>query len=330
MSATASSGGEATGIGVSNQLASLVPSLAPGVDDLLIYQQKVELVYAAWPRAKTTELVTRLIFGCNGSAFAKLQLHQTELLDGSEKSVQRLVELLGGSWGKIPLELQYQDAGRALFETVQKAEEANESYLARADVLWSRLLSRRMSLEDLQAYILLRGSLLSSEEKKKVILESEQDGKLSVKRVTTAIRTLGANFFMDLTNQKKNARTKIYDQTALYSETIPETEEPDEAFQVQDEITEEEYIDQLVEQGDADALLVSDFELAAQDTIQDDSDLAVALTSYQQARHRLSEKFRNRFFFPKSTVCWLWKRQVSGWKGFQQGKTIPQLECQTS
>ena len=233
MSATASSGGEATGIGVSNQLASLVPSLDPGVDDLLIYQQKVELVYAAWPRAKTTELVTRLIFGCNGSAFAKLQLHQTELLDGSEKSVQRLVELLGGSWGKIPLELQYQDAGRALFETVQKAEEANESYLARADVLWSRLLSRRMSLEDLQAYILLRGSLLSSEEKKKVILESEQDGKLSVKRVTTAIRTLGANFFMDLTNQKKNARTKIYDQTALYSETIPETEEPDQAFQVQ-------------------------------------------------------------------------------------------------
>ena len=323
MSATASSGGEATGIGVSNQLASLVPRFDPGVDDLLIYQQKVELVYAAWPRAKTTELVTRLILGCKGSAFAKLQLHQTELLDGSEKSVQRLVELLGGSWDKVPLELQYQDAERALFETVQKADEANESYLARADVLWSRLLSRRMSLEDLQAYILLRGSLLSSEEKKKVILESEQDGKLSVKRVTTAIRTLGANFFMDLTNQKKNARTKIYDQTALYSETIPETEEPDQAFQVQDEITEEEYIDQLVEQGDADALLVSDFELAAQDTIQDDSDLAVALTSYQQARHRLSEKFRNRFFFPNRPFAGSGKGKFQAGKGFNKGKQSP-------
>ena len=323
MAATASSGGEATGLGVSNQLASLVPSFDPGVDDLLIYQQKVELVYAAWPRAKTTELVTRLILGCKGSAFAKLQLHQAELLDGSEKSVQRLVELLGGSWGKIPLELQYQDAERALFETVQKADEANDSYLARADVLWSRLLSRKMSLEDLQAYILLRGSLLSSEEKKKVILEPEQDGKLSVKRVTTAIRTLGANFFMDLTNQKKTARTKIYDQTALYSESIPEAEEPDQAFQVQDDITEEEYIDQLVEQGDADALLVSDFELAAQDAIQDDSDLAVALTSYQQARHRLSEKFRNRGFFPNRPFAGSGKGKFQAGKGFNKGKQSP-------
>ena len=77
---------------------------------------------------------------------------------------------------------------RALFETSQKTYESNGSYLARSDVLWSRLLARKMSLEDLQAYIVLRGSLLTSEEKKKVILDSEVDGKLTVKRVTQAIR----------------------------------------------------------------------------------------------------------------------------------------------
>ena len=40
-----------TGSGVSSQLATLVPTFDPGVDDLL-YQQKVELVYAAWLKAK--------------------------------------------------------------------------------------------------------------------------------------------------------------------------------------------------------------------------------------------------------------------------------------
>ena len=126
MSQPAADGGEAqTGGGVSNHLASLVPTFDPGVDDLLTYQQKVELVYAAWPKGRVTELVARLILGCKGSAFSKLQLHQGELIDGTEKSVHlldvteksvhRVVELCGGQWGKIPLEQQYQDAERALF-----------------------------------------------------------------------------------------------------------------------------------------------------------------------------------------------------------------------
>ena len=53
------SGGGSTG--VSNQLSSLVPGFDPAVDDMLVYQQKVELVLAAWPPTKLKELVTRLI-----------------------------------------------------------------------------------------------------------------------------------------------------------------------------------------------------------------------------------------------------------------------------
>ena len=84
MSGVSAAGSETGGgNGVSNQLASLVPTFDPAVDDVLIYQQKVELVYAAWPKARTTELVTRLILGCKGSAFQKLQIYQAELLDGS-------------------------------------------------------------------------------------------------------------------------------------------------------------------------------------------------------------------------------------------------------
>ena len=154
MSSTAGTS-SAESVGVSNQLASLVPNFDPATDDVLMYQKRVELVLAAWPKTRLTELVTRLILGCKGSAFEKLQIHQDELLVGEEKSVHRIIELLGGQWGRIPPERQYQDAEKALHETQQKSDETNDSYLARSDIQWSKLLARKMSLEDLQAYILL-------------------------------------------------------------------------------------------------------------------------------------------------------------------------------
>ena len=181
------------GTGVNNQLASLVPTFDPAVDDLLIYQQKVQLVTAAWPKTKLTELATRLILGRTGTAFQKLQIHQSELLTGDEAAIQKLIEYLGGQWGKIALERQYEDAEQALFHTMQRPDEANDSYLARADILWSRLLSRKMTISDLHAYV-LPGSLLSSEEKKKVILDSERSGTLTMTKVHEVIRIPGASF----------------------------------------------------------------------------------------------------------------------------------------
>ena len=125
--------------------------------------------------------------------------------------------------------------------------------------------------------------------------------------MTEVIRTLGASFFQDMTNQKKSTRSKVYDQEALLADATCETEETDSGQQVSEDLTEEEYLEQLASEGDADAVLVADFELAAQDTIQEDSELAVTLTAYQQARHRLAERFRNRGFFPS--------RPFSGGKG---------------
>ena len=101
--------------GVGTQLATLVPYFDPSVDNMLEYQQKVELVLMAWPKSRITELTTRLILNCKGSAFAKLQLHQSELMENSEKSVKRLIELLGGHWGRIALEKQYEEAEIALY-----------------------------------------------------------------------------------------------------------------------------------------------------------------------------------------------------------------------
>lgn len=62
-----------------------------------------------------------------------------------------------------------------------------------------------MQLSELQAYIVLRGSLLSAEDKKKVILDSNvgDNGTLEMDRVQKAIRLLGAGFFQEMTSGKR-------------------------------------------------------------------------------------------------------------------------------
>ena len=283
---------------ITSQLASLVPTFDPAKDDMRLYQQKVEILVAAWPKARLTELTTRLILNSHGSAFAKLQLHQGELMANEEKSIQRLIEILGGSWGRVGLETQYDDAEQALFNVVQKADESHDSYLARADVAWARLLNRRMSLEELQAYVTLRGSALTPEEKKRVILDADQQssGKLTMKKVHEAVRLLGATFFLETTGQRKTNRTKVYTQETLMVQDLSEEAE-DPTLVASGDWTEDEVADLLAQEGDEDAILIAEFEDAAVEALQDDPSLSTAFSAYQDARRRLSEKARNRGFW---------------------------------
>ena len=120
------------------QLSSLVPTYDPSKDDLQVYTQKVELLVSAWPESKYGELVTRLVLGCQGTAFQKLQLNRTSFAANDKKSVMKVVELLGGQWGQIPLEKKFEAAERALYRCQQRSDETNDSYLARADVIVAR------------------------------------------------------------------------------------------------------------------------------------------------------------------------------------------------
>ena len=245
MSTTAA---ETTQLGVSNQLASLVPTFDPSRDDLVTYQQKVELVTAAWPKSKLTELTTRLILNTTGSAFQKLQLHQAELLTGEEFAIKKLIELLGGQWGRVPLAKKYEEAEIALFHTQQHGDETNDSYLARADVNWSKLLAQKTTLADLQAFITLRGSSLTADDKKKIILESESEGQLTTKRVAESIRMLGSVFFNDVTGTKRTVKSKVYDQTTLVAEASQDGDDPDPTFLAEDQMQEDEVLELLLQE----------------------------------------------------------------------------------
>ena len=76
---------------VPKELASLVPGFDPSVDNVEIWTSKVELLLTTWPKEKLNELATRLILGCKGTAYQKLQLLRGEVLTNSEKGIQRLV-----------------------------------------------------------------------------------------------------------------------------------------------------------------------------------------------------------------------------------------------
>ena len=110
---TSSTSGDGSGM-VPVQLAALVPSYDPAKDDITIFQQKVELLVETWPSNRMIELATRLVLNTSGTAFQKLQLHQKDIIINDRKGVQKLIELLGGSWGRIPFAETDRVAGRIL------------------------------------------------------------------------------------------------------------------------------------------------------------------------------------------------------------------------
>ena len=135
------------------QLAVLVPTFDPAVDNVEIWTSKVELLLLTWPPTKIQELATRLVLGCKGTAFQKLQLHKDEILVNDTKGIQKIVELVGGKWGAVPLEKKFEIAERALYRCVQKADETADSFLARSDNTWTELLGRPASINGVSASI---------------------------------------------------------------------------------------------------------------------------------------------------------------------------------
>lgn len=263
---------------VPNQLASLVPPFDPATDKVDIWTGKVELLVSVWPKDKFNELATRLILACKGSAYQKLQLKKDTILDGTKKGIQILVETVGGVWGQIPVEQKFELTERALFKCIQKSDETSDSYIARSDVVWSELLLKGLDMEELQAYIVLRGARLGPDDKKRVLVEAgaEKKGKLKIDRVVSAIRMLGSKFFGEMIDQKRDKTQKVYDHNAFLTSEEPEDDQ--ETYMMDDVYNEEEMIETLAAENDEDANTVLAFEEAVVDSVQSDPELATQHT----------------------------------------------------
>ena len=279
--------------------AMLVPTFEPGVDDVNIYTGKVELLLSTWPKTKIAELGTRLILGCRGSLFLKLQLYRDEICVNDPKGIKKLISLVGGSWGQVPLERKFELAEKALYKCVQKTDESSDSYLTRCEVVWTELLARNVKLEELQAYIMLRGSRLNPDDKKRVIVDAgaESGGSREMTKVTAAVRMLGSTFFQEMSGVRREKTLKVYDHQAFLAEE-PEDYVEQETLMATDENFDDEALEALAADQDDDAMMVLQFEDAIMDTISADQELSTFFSSYQDARRRLTERGKVRGFWP--------------------------------
>ena len=157
-----------------------------------------------------------------------------------------------------------------MYRIQQKADEPADSYLARMDVTWTEMLTKKFNLAELQAYLTLRNSRLGSEDQKRVVVESgmESGGTLEMKKMTAAIRMLGSNFFQEMTGQKRDKTMKVYYHLTLAADEYDETEH--ESYVGIDEDLDEDTLKALAAGQDDDATMVLQFESAVPDMMQND------------------------------------------------------------
>ena len=273
-----------------------IPKFVPGTTNLDDYTQRLKFIKELWPADSIQHLGPRAALQVEGSAFQKISRIAPEKLR-SEEGVKLIVEALGGAWGKTAVEEKFHFFEQAIFQVSQKNDETNDSYLARHDAFFEELLARKVTMEEVRAYVLLRHSQLAPEDKKRVVIESE--GNLKYKETVKAIRLLGSKIFGDLQNKSATGsrgleRNKIYDvhyteesgaEDVFYS-AVPE-EEPND----------EDLLCYFLDINDEDAIYITEFEDSIVDAIQD-SELAPVYVTYQEARQRLREKAKARGYWP--------------------------------
>ena len=203
---------EATGAGIptSSLPWSAIPKFIPGTTNVQEYAQKLRFLAAMWPEEHLELLAPRAALHIEGTAFKKVsKLDPNKLKVKDVSGIALLVNTIGGSWGSTELEERYEFFEKALYGTVQKADESHDSYLSRMENNFTELISRNTKLEEVQAYVLLRQSTLPGDDKKKILLE--HSGELKYDPVVKSFRLLGSKFFHDFHAGKPTAKTRVYE-----------------------------------------------------------------------------------------------------------------------
>ena len=276
---------------------TMIPTFRPGETDINEYTKKLEFLASLWPPEHLSHLAPRAAMMCEGSSFKRvMRLDAAKLKVNSTDGVRLLVTALGGIWGKSTLEEKFERFERAIYTTVQRTDEAHESYLARHDYQFEELLQMGVKFEDIRAYILLRNSGLGAEDKKKLIVDSQ--GDLEYKAIVSSLKLLGSKFFHELqSNSKFPSRVKTYDVNAVFDDDLGSSALDDEQAFVGDTWDDP---DQPYDESDPDAVICMQFEESLVDAMQADADLAACYNTYLEARKRITERSRNRGFWGNS------------------------------
>ena len=278
-----------------------IPEFVPGQTDPEEYATKLQFVAMLWPPQHYSHLVSRAVLNLRGTAFDQAALKPELVATQDETALKNIVAMVGGSWGKTALAEKYEIVEKAIFQLQQISDESADSYLARSDVIWAKMLRKNLTLAELQSYVLLRGSKLREEDRRRVVTDS--GGTLELAKVRAEVRSLGSKFFQQITGGARGKEAKTYDVQA--AEAMMASAEDSPALVTNDydnddleQMTEEDMIAMMCEEQCEDGLLVTQFEEAIIDTLQGDAELAPAFNAYTEARKRLAERARNRGFWP--------------------------------
>ena len=251
---------------VNNQLAQLVPTFDPSTDSVEAWGQKVELLFAAWPPSKLQELA-RVILNTKGThAFQKPQLRQQKVLTGDKQSIKRIIEIVGGTFGQVPL---WRKSTRPLR---RQFTDASRRQMSRQIRIWSEQMwcgpncwLRRQHFKKSKHMPSSEDADLDQKIRNSVLVESgaERGGALEMTQVSAA-EDVGIQFLPRATGAKREKSQKTCDQTAF---TVEETDDVEEVHWTwHDEGLSEEVIEALAAQEDEDATLIMQFEGAVMES----------------------------------------------------------------
>lgn len=268
----------------SHQIWSILPTFDPTSDDPKEYGDKVRFIAGICPVKDKPMLAPRLAMLMKGTAWAQVKGLSAETLADPAKGVEALLKAVS-TWEEAAELQTYDKFEKAIYKVLQRNDETNLSYVNRLNVAFLEL--GKVDLTDMKAFILLRQSALTPEDKKKVITMTS--GELEASKIEAAMRSLATRVLGGQQEQKK----KIYPVNHV-------DDEPEEVhFTWEEEPWDEETAFQAMsEMGDEDAQVVQDFEDQLLDICQESPELSLCFSAYSDARARLREKTRSRGFWP--------------------------------
>ena len=239
-------------------------------------------------------LAARLAVLCRGTAWNQVCGIFSEKLTNAETGVQSLLEALS-SWEESEEMVTFEKFERAIYKVIQQADESTMSFTNRLNVAFDDLGSD-IKIQDVKAFILLRQSCMTSDDKKKVLTMT--GGNMDTKRIDQAMRSLATRVLAG----RNDPRKKVYPTNFVDEEPVESSDNFEPAWNVtssgaDDDYDDSEFIEQLANQGDSDALVIQTFENDLEDLFQSPPDLQNALISYQEARLKLSERKKFRGFW---------------------------------
>eukprot|EP00434_Breviolum_minutum_P008876 symbB.v1.2.007827.t1/scaffold463.1/size291460/8 len=283
-----------------NNIWTLLPSFDPSEDDIREYTDKVRFLEAICPTKDKGMLAPRLAMLCKGTAWGQVKALSPADLTNPTTGVKSLLQALS-SWEEAAELKTFEQFEKAIYKVVQRNDEATNSFVNRLEVAFHEI-GEETTLKQVKAFIMLRQSALSPEDKRKII--SMVNGDFETKKVEQAMRSLATRV---LTSNSQEPKKKIYPVNYVEPEASPEQSDPHSSstsmanwtmVATEEEDLDIEVVDSLAASGDSDALVVQGFERDLEEMFQGVPDLHTAMTSYVEARSKLIEKRKHRGFWP--------------------------------